>query len=126
MSAWLSHRLTANPVSLSPASWASQRPRSPLRVLPFVRTFSRYVRSKSFHAPARNFPQVTRITMAASLPTLCGRRYAPPRDPSDVPVTVNHVDTRPPLRPASRCCGLTESPRRLETTATEESSGREL
>src|SRR6266446_697986 len=67
MSAWLSQRLTANPVSLSPASWASQRPRSPLRVLPFVRTFSRYVRSNSLHAPARSFPQVTRITMASLL-----------------------------------------------------------
>src|SRR5258706_12047454 len=67
MSARLSHRLTANPVSLSPVSCDSHRPRSPLMFLPLVTTFARYVRSNSSHEPARSLPHVIRITMATSL-----------------------------------------------------------
>src|SRR6516165_3154580 len=66
MSARLSHRLIAKPVSFSPESWTSKRPRSPLIVLPSA-TFARYVRSNSLHVPARSRPHVIRITMVLLL-----------------------------------------------------------
>src|SRR2546426_4591903 len=65
MSAALSHRLTAKPVSLSCESWSSQRPRSPLTLPPLAATVSRYVFSKSFHEPARSFPHVMRMIILA-------------------------------------------------------------
>src|SRR5437867_11441060 len=65
MSAALSHRLTAKPVSLSCESWSSQRPRSPLTLPPLTATVSRYVFSKSFHEPARSFPHVMRMIILA-------------------------------------------------------------
>src|SRR5213080_1476498 len=65
MSAALSHRLTAKPVSLSCESWSNQRPRSPLTLPPLAATVSRYVFSKSFHEPARSFPHVMRMIILA-------------------------------------------------------------
>src|SRR5262245_27352221 len=64
MSAALSQRLTAKPVSLSSVSWRSQRPRSPWTRPPRLATVVLYVRSKSFHDPGRSFPHVIRMIMA--------------------------------------------------------------
>src|SRR5262245_24997790 len=81
MSAWFSHRLTAKPVSLSPASCASHRPRSPLMFLPLAVTVVRYVRSNSLQVPACSLPQVIRITIG--VPPIVSRRELPAAsDPS--------------------------------------------
>src|SRR5215813_14550186 len=64
MAAASSHRLTANPVSLSAESCMSHRPRSPLTCRPLVATVALYVFSKSFHEPGRSFPHVIRMIMS--------------------------------------------------------------
>src|SRR5215468_8190754 len=64
MAAASSHRLTANPVSLSAESCMSHRPRSPLTCRPLVATVALYVFSNSFHEPGRSFPHVIRMIMS--------------------------------------------------------------
>src|SRR5262249_15504206 len=93
MAAASSHRLTANPVSLSAESCMSQRPRSPLTWRPLAATVALYVFSNSFHEPGRSFPHVIRMIMSVPpcsvVPVVLGavRPMAPHADgPPTAPV----------------------------------------
>src|ERR1700682_796443 len=64
MSAALSQRLTANPVSLSSLPCRSHLPRSPLTLRPFAATVALYVLSNWLHEPGRSLPHVIRMIMS--------------------------------------------------------------